>query len=122
MTEDLEDAKIEIRKSKVREEIVRTLYADSDLRPTEIFEKIEENVDTTKENFYQHLKALNGFILDKLEGSKRMTLYSLTDVGREAAEELGLQQDDEEQLRGFAYESSLSKERMKEIIDEANKE
>lgn len=122
MSEDLEDAKIEIRKSKVREEIVSTLYAESDLRPTEVFERIEENVDTTKENFYQHLKALNGFILDKLEGSKRMTLYSLTEVGREAVEELGLQQDDEEQLRGFAYESNLSKERMKEIIDEAKQE
>lgn len=121
MAEDLDDAKIEIRKSKVREEIVRTLYDESDMRPTEIFDQIEGNVDTTKENFYQHLKTLNGFIINKLEGSKRMTLYSLTDIGREAAEELGLQLDDEEQLRGFAYESSLSKEQMKEIIDEVKK-
>lgn len=118
MSQELDDAKIEVRKSNVREEIVRELYQQSDLRPTEIRERIEGRVDTTKENFYQNLKALTEDIVERTEGSRRMTLYSLTDVGEQVAEELELTKDEREQFRGFAFQSPLTVDEMEEVIEE----
>lgn len=92
MLQDLETAKIAVRKSAVQEEIVRELDLQSDLRPTELWERIEDRIDTSKKNFYQNLSALTGHIIDRVEGGRRMALYSLTG---------------QEQLQRFAYESNL---------------
>lgn len=121
MTEGLDDAIITVRKSPVREEIVRELYMESHQRPTEIFERITPRVDTTKENFYQNLRVLSGEVVNKTEGSRRMTLYSLTETGRAVAEELGLIKTEQEQLRSFAFESSLSVEEFEEVLEEVIK-
>lgn len=118
MGQDLEDAKVVIRKSQVREEIVRELAMENDLRPTEIFDRISERVETTKENFYQNLRALTGTVVTKTEGSRRMTLYSLTETGEAVAESLGLTKTEQEQLRSFAFQSSLSPEEIAEILEE----
>jgi hypothetical protein len=122
MSQDLEKAKIEVRKSKVREEIVRELYFESDLRPTELWDRIEDRVETSKENFYQNLSALNGYIVDRVEGSQRMTLYSLTDLGTQVAEALDLTKTEREQLRNFAFQSSLSSAEIAEILEEVKQE
>lgn len=118
MGQDVEDAKVAVRKSPVREEIVRELAVANDLRPTEIFDRITQRVDTTKENFYQNLRALTGPVVRKTEGSRRMTLYSLTDTGEAVAEELGLTKSEAEQLRSLAMESSLSGDEIAEILDD----
>lgn len=122
MSEDLDDAILAIRKSTVREEIVRELYAQNNLRPTEILERIDGRVDTSRQNFYQNLKGLTGSVIEKLEGSRKMTLYSLTDLGEEAAEELNLAKNEREQLREFAFESSLSANEIEEILEEIEEE
>lgn len=116
MPSELDEAKVLVRSSKVREEIVRELYDQSDLRPTEILDRIQVRVDTTKENFYQNLKALTGDILHKVEGSRRMTLYSLTDLGKQVAEELKLTKSEKDKLRSFAFETSLSNEEIETIL------
>ncbi|MDS0476806.1 hypothetical protein [Natrinema sp. 1APR25-10V2] len=114
MPDNLETAIVEVRKSKVREEIVRELSTDGHLRPSEIYDRIDPRTDTTKENFYQNLRALTDTIVDRTEGSRRMTLYSLTETGEAVAEELGLTKTEREQLRSFASESTLSAE---EVVD-----
>lgn len=122
MSRELEKAIIAVRKSPVREEIVRELAVESNLRPSEIFDRIKDRTETSKENFYQNLNALSGFVVDRVEGSRRMTLYSLTDIGREAADELGLTKSEHAQLRRFAFQSSLSAEEIEEILSEVKEE
>lgn len=122
MEEDLDAAKVLVRKSPVREEIVRELATESDLRPTEIFERISERLDTTKENFYQNLRALTGTVVSKTEGSRRMTLYSLTETGEAVAEALNLTKTEQEQLRSLAFHSNLSSEEIAEILEEVKEE
>lgn len=122
MTRDVEEAIAVVRKSPVREEIIRELYIDSHLRPSEIFDRIEDRIETTNQNFYQNLQALTGELVEKTEGSRRMTLYSLTETGDAVAEELGLTKSEAEQLRSFAFESSLSAEEIAEILAEMKEE
>ena len=122
MPQDLEEAIAVVRKSPVREEIIRELYIDSHLRPSEIFDRISDRIETTNQNFYQNLRALTGALLDKTEGSQRMTLYSLTETGETVAEELGLTKSEGEQLRSLAFESSLSAEEIVEILEEVQEE
>lgn len=122
MTQGLEEAKIEVRRSKVREEIIRELYHESDLRPSVLFERIEDRIDTTKDTFYENLSAMTGHTVTKLEGGPRLTLYSLTETGEAVAEELGLTKSEREQLRSYAFESNLSAEEISDILDEVMEE
>lgn len=118
MTQKLEEAKTQVRKSKVREEIVRELYVEGDLRPSEIFNRIQDRIDTTNQNFYQNLRTLTETVVNKTEGGQRLTLYSLTETGEAVAEELGLTKTEQEQLRRYAFESNLTSDEIAEILEE----
>lgn len=83
--------------SGVRAEIVRELYDEDLKRPSELIDTVRERTGTSEGNFYESLKTLQqSGIVEKMEGEKRATLYSLTDLGERVAEHLGLDEEEVE--------------------------
>lgn len=141
MSGDLSDAVFMVKSSEVREEIIRELYGESLVRPSEIIDVVQSRTGTSKANFYKNLKALLGDsedvqLVEKMDGSGRTTLYQLTERGEAVAEELDLDliADDEaastddatapglpqtkEEARQMLRDSPLTLEEIAELLEE----
>jgi hypothetical protein len=142
MSGDLSDAVFMVKSSEVREEIIRELYGESLVRPSEIIDVVQSRTGTSKANFYKNLKALLGDsedvqLVEKMDGSGRTTLYQLTGRGETVAEELDLDladADDEaastddatapglpqtkEEARQMLRDSPLTLEEIAELLEE----
>lgn len=127
MRQEVRKGILTVRASKVREETVRLLTRETMLRPNEIFKKIRDRVDTVEANLYKSLEKLEEEgIVTKMKEGKRISLYSLTDLGREVADFLGLSESeevsDEEKLRMVAFNSDLEREQVVNILDKIKRE
>jgi DNA-binding transcriptional ArsR family regulator len=114
---DLDRARANVRSSDTRVEILRELYAHStddseppELRPSELVEVITPRTGKSDTNVYQSLNALVELsLVKKIDSDGRATLYSLTDRGKQVAEDLGLTGADSEiETESEAEEGSSS--------------
>jgi DNA-binding transcriptional ArsR family regulator len=123
---DLDQVKADVRSSDTRVEILRELYSDpTDWRPSELVDVITPKTGKSDTNVYQSLNALVELsLVKKIESDGRATLYSLTDRGKEVAEELGLAETDDDSSSDDESESDLTdmapaRERVEQASGEA---
>jgi len=84
-----EEAIFQLR-AKHADAIVGELATESHQRPSDLFDKVKQRTDLPRSNFYNLLSDLQGTLLHKQDGPGNATLYSLTDLGYELANDFDL--------------------------------
>ncbi len=112
MDSEIREGRLIVKASKVREEIVKQLLINRVMRPSEIYNEIKGKIDTTKPNLYKSLEKLTSEnIISKEKGSRKVSIYTLTELGEKIAEELGLsEKSSKEKIRTSVLESNLPEE------------